>query len=64
MKPRYFSMYVSLEKLPEAMDKINVGASHFKSRVDQVKLFDKFALVIIEADGSYPFVENQWKEED
>lgn len=54
--------HVYTQNLPEALDAMNYNSHPFSARVISVSIFDDRSVVLVEHTGSYPFVENEWRE--
>jgi hypothetical protein len=52
---------VRTDDLPRATKAMNCDrGSFFKSRVLEVRTGDEISLVVVELDGYYPYITNQW----
>lgn len=56
---------VSIDTLPEVTKRCNYQEAFFKSEVSGIYLIagttSQF-IVVLDVQGSYPYIENQWKE--
>jgi len=52
---------VPTDRLPEATAAMNYTGDFFRSRVCDVIPQGPESLVVVELDGSYPFIENEWE---
>ena len=66
MTDKYIKCYfVKDNKLPVATKEMNYYCSHFCSKVIQIIKLEEYhenkSVVIVEMNGSYPFVEAEWE---
>ena len=48
--------------LPLATEKMNYYGDSFESKVKEIITGGTSSVVIVELDGSYPYIENEWNE--
>jgi hypothetical protein len=59
----YIHAYKVMTKcLPEATQAINGNWGCLKSRVIHIEVMQEVSIVIVEMQGTYPYITNQWDE--